>query len=67
MQVKTTKDIGMLIRQKRKSLNLTQQTLAMSCNVGIRFISELENGKPTCEIEKVLNVIFNLGIKIDME
>ena len=67
MQIKTTKDIGILIKQARKKLNLTQETLAMLSNVGTRFISDIENGKPTCEIEKVLKVAFNLGIKIEME
>ena len=31
-----------------------------------RFISDLENGKPTCEIEKVLKVVANLGIKLEV-
>ena len=57
MQIKTTKDIGILVKETRKKLNLTQETLAQLCNVGTRFISDVENGKPTCEIEKVLKVM----------
>ena len=67
MKIKTTKNIGTLIKQARKKLNLTQETLAQLSNVGTRFISDIENGKPTCEIEKVLKVASNLGIKIEME
>jgi len=67
MQIKTTQDIGTLVKQTRKQLNLTQEMLAQLSNVGARFISDLEKGKPTCEIEKVLKVVSNLGIRITME
>lgn len=67
MQIKSTKDIGIFIKDVRKKLNLTQETLAQLSNVGTRFISDIENGKETCEIEKVLKVVLNLGIKINME
>ena len=32
--------------------------------VGVRFVSELENGKPTLEIEKVLRVLSRLGLEV---
>lgn len=67
MKITSTQDIGTLVKTIRKKQNLTQETLAQLCNVGVRFVSDLENGKPTCEIEKVLKVVSNLGIKIEME
>ncbi len=66
MLIKSTKDIGSLIKETRQKQNLTQAELAQLSNLGTRFISDLENGKPTCEIEKVLKVIFNLGIKLEV-
>ena len=33
---------------------------------GLRFIIELEKGKPTCQLEKTLAVLNTLGIKIDL-
>jgi hypothetical protein len=36
----------------------------MSCGVGLRFLSDLENGKPTCQMGKVLLVIESLGLMI---
>jgi len=60
----TTKEIGNRIKDKRNLLELTQKDVALSTGLGIRFISEAENGKPTCEIEKVLQLLSALGLKI---
>lgn len=62
-----TRYIGKLIRDTRKKQNLTQQDLALVCNTGSRFISELENGKESCHWGKTLKVLQNLGIKINLE
>lgn len=59
--VKNVNEIGRLIKKKRKITKLTQKDLASLCGVGTRFISELENGKNTLEIGKVLKVINNMG------
>jgi y4mF family transcriptional regulator len=56
--------LGQIIKHKRKSLKLTQAEGAMSCGVGLRFLSDLENGKPTCQMGKVLLVIESLGLMI---
>lgn len=56
--LKTTEDIGQLIRTLRKQQNLTQQQLAQLSNVGTRFLSDIENGKQTCEIgHKILEIV----------
>ena len=61
----SSEEIGKLVYDTRKSLCLTQKTLAMTCGTGVRFIIELEQGKPTCQISKVLKVLHMLGIKIN--
>ena len=66
MIIKSTKELGTIIKETRKRQKLTQVELAQLSNLGTRFISDLENGKPTCEIEKVLKVTANLGIKIEV-
>ena len=38
----------------------------MTSGTGLRFIIDLEKGKPTCQLGKVLNVLQTLGIKIEM-
>ena len=61
----TTQDIGNLIKKTRKALKLTQKDLALTSGTGLRFIIELEKGKPTCQLEKSLTVLNTLGIKLD--
>jgi HTH-type transcriptional regulator/antitoxin HipB len=55
------KAIGVILRTKRKQMRLTQSDVAGLCNVGARFISELENGKPTMHFDKALKVLKGLG------
>ena len=63
----TPEDIGKLIRDTRKNLGVTQRDLALTSGTGSRFIIELEHGKPTCQIGKVLTVLHTLGISIDLK
>jgi predicted transcriptional regulator len=44
---------------------VTQKELAMTSGTGLRFIIDLEKGKPTCQLGKVLTVLHTLGIKIE--
>ncbi|MBQ3311409.1 helix-turn-helix transcriptional regulator [bacterium] len=64
MQITSTKDIGNLVKETRKKQKLTQVQLAQLSNVGTRFLSDLESGKPTCEIEKTIKILSNLGVKL---
>ncbi len=57
-------DLGKLVRKKRKQLKMTQKVFAGMCNVGVRFVSDLENGKSTLEFDKVLKVSNYLGFTI---
>jgi len=61
----TPKSIGELIKQTRKSLKVTQKELALTSGTGLRFIIDLEKGKPTCQLAKVLVVLQTLGIKVE--
>lgn len=59
--------IGMAVQAARKRLGLTQPQLALAANVGVRFVVELEAGKPSVRLEKVLNVIHALGGQVLIE
>lgn len=61
------KALGNLINQTRKKLGVTQRDLALTSGTGLRFIIELEKGKPTCQLEKTLIVLQTLGIKISFD
>lgn len=56
--------LGGLVRDRRKSLGLTQVEAAGLCGVGERFLRELEHGKSTLEIGRVLRVLGSLGIEL---
>lgn len=62
----TSKDVGELVKKARKSMGITQKGLALTAGTGIRFIIELEQGKETCQLGKVLKVLRTLGIKINL-
>ena len=52
------------IKNKRKQLNLTQPELAERAGVGLRFIRELEQGKPSVRLDKVNQVLALFGSEI---
>lgn len=45
---------------------MTQEDLALTSGTGVRFIVDLEKGKPTCQIGKVLAVLQTLGIRVEL-
>lgn len=56
--------IGRAVRRERRALGLTQTELAGLCGVGVRFVSELEGGKPSLEIGRALHVLHHLGLDL---
>ena len=63
-KIKSTKDVGKAVRKKRKEDRLSLADAAALCGVGYRFLSELENGKPTVELGKTLQVLAGLGLDV---
>ena len=57
-------DLGQRIRAARDAKGFSQQQFADLAGVGRRFISELENGKPTLEFDKVVSVALAAGIDL---
>ena len=57
-------DLGTVIRERRKQLALTQLDLAGLSNSGNRFIVEVENGKPSVRLQKVLDLVDLLGLEL---
>lgn len=49
------------VKERRKSANLTQPELAEKAGVGLRFIRELEQGKPSLRLDKVNQVLQLFG------
>lgn len=59
--IRTPGQLGDSLRAARKQLGLTQPQLALAAGVGVRFIVDLEAGKPTLRLENILRVIDALG------
>ncbi|MCS6267389.1 MAG: helix-turn-helix transcriptional regulator [Vampirovibrio sp.] len=63
--IKKVADIARLVKEARLEQGFTQVRLAQLCNVGTRFIVDLEKGKTTCQLDKTLHVLVNLGIRLE--
>ena len=63
----TAEELGNIVREARRAAGLTQLQLAGAAGVGVRFLIELEGGKPTAQLGKTLAVLNVLGcyIRID--
>jgi len=62
--VQSTAELGQLARERRQQMALTQLDVAGLSNTGNRFIVELEQGKPTLQLQKVLDVLNLLGLEV---
>ncbi|MDE2804411.1 MAG: helix-turn-helix transcriptional regulator [Gemmatimonadota bacterium] len=63
----TPAEIGRIVRAARRAQGLRQDQLAGAAGVGIRFLSELERGKTTVRLEKVIAVLDALGCTLRVE
>ena len=58
---------GTLIRNERKRRKMTQAELGVLAGLGLNFISQIENGKETAHIGKVLHVLKVLGFELEIK
>lgn len=67
MKIIDSKSLGKAIRNRRKELHYTQAYRSEFTGFSVSFISDLEHGKPTAEIEKTLQIIHTLGMDLILE
>ena len=65
--IRTCEAMGKRIRDLRRAQGVTQAQLAGLSNTGVRFISDLENGKETCQLGKILHVLATLGVDVSIQ
>lgn len=58
--------IGRIVKEARSNVGVTQKEVALTSGVGLRFLIELEKGKATCQLGKVLAVLHTLGIRMEL-
>lgn len=63
-KISDIEEIGQLLRQKREEQGLNQKEFAEVAGVGNRIVSEVERGKPTAQIGKVITLIKFAGLSI---
>jgi y4mF family transcriptional regulator len=64
IKIKSVADLGSVVRQTRKGQTLTQVDIAGLAQTGNRFLVDLENGKETIQLGKVLTVLELLGLEL---
>lgn len=62
--LRTSADVGQVVRAQRQSQGLRQMDLAGIGNTGNRLIVDIEKGKPTVQLQKVLDVLELLGLEV---
>ena len=62
--ISSAKDFGLAVRSARKEAGLSQVQLAQRCGCSQRFVSEVERGKPTAELERAMRLLVELGVPI---
>ncbi len=64
MRIRNVEELGDFVRQERNHQGMTQADILGMANTGNRFIVELENGKSTVRLDKVLAVLDVLGLEL---
>lgn len=52
------------LKEKRKAAGLSQEDIAFKSGVGLRFVRDLEQGKPTVRLDKVNQVLALFGKQV---
>ena len=66
MRIRAASDFGALIAERRESLGLTQSELATRAGVVREWLVRLENGAPTVTVHRLLRVLRELGLQVDV-
>lgn len=66
MVIENPQELGKEIRRRRKDLKYTQAFLSEFSGLSVSFISDLEGGKPTAEIGKILELMNLLGMDLEI-
>ena len=67
MKITDSKSLGIALKTRRKELHYTQLYLAEFTGLSVTFISDVERGKPTAELEKTIRLANTLGLDIFLQ
>jgi len=66
-EIRKMADVAAVVRKTRKSQKISQTVLSQASNVGLRFVGDIERGKPTVQFDKLMSVFTSLGIAVKLE
>lgn len=67
VRVNNPAELGAALREARRARGLRLEDVALGAGVGVRFLSELERGKPTARLAETLRAASSLGIHLLVE
>ncbi len=59
-------EIAIIVQQERKRQGATQIELSQMANVGVRFLRDVEDGKPSVHFDKLMCILEVLGVAVDL-
>ena len=66
VNITSAAEFGAALREARRSRALRLEDVAAGAGVGVRFLSELERGKPTSRLGETLRVASSLGLRVSI-
>ena len=66
MKVNSMSEIAVIVQQERKRQGATQIELSQMANVGVRFLRDVEDGKPSVHFDKLMLILEVLGVAVDL-
>ncbi len=66
MTIRTPRDLGLIIRDRRHTKGLGQEELARRIGVRRQWVINIEKGKPTAEVGLILKALVTLGLALDV-
>ena len=67
LEINEMTQIAEVVRETRKKQKVSQTILSQASNVGLRFVGDIERGKPSVQFDKLLAVLTTLGISLKLE
>ena len=67
LEINEMTQIAEVVRKTRKKQKVSQTVLSQASNVGLRFVGDIERGKPSVQFDKLLAVLTTLGISLKLE
>jgi transcriptional regulator with XRE-family HTH domain len=67
IKIQSPHQLGLLVRAARKTQQLRMDDVAGSTGVGHVFVREVERGKPTVQLGRVMKLLAELGIELEAD